>query len=63
MKLDNYILMDRNKKIVICFFYVISFLSLVRTQDHFKTKAPLRGKLWGFFLIMATGLKHVSSNE
>ena len=34
--IDNYILMETNKRIVICFFSVISFLSLVRTQDHFK---------------------------
>ena len=62
MKLDNYIL-DTSKNIVICYFSAISFISLVRTLDHLK-KIPTMRKTQGFFfLLMATGLKHASSDE
>ena len=62
MKLDNYIL-NTNKKIVICYFSVISFLSLVRTPDYFEKILTMRKTLGFFSLLMATGFKHASLNE
>ena len=63
MKLDNYIL-DTSKKIVICYFSAISFISLnCENTGPFK-KNPHNWENSGFFfLLMATGLKCASSNE